>query len=370
MSNPTLGSLLPFERAYVCGLLQLPKPSVLSMAAQGLLPHSPSYTLRQFSQPHLAVSTRFSPRISAIPNGKVYLSFDFMLQKRSSQCIEGVDQYYSNGHKRILRGHQYASSAFLNPYAAHDPLPFQLELHISKVLEYSEQTPTQSQPRDGIYYPYLKPIDRLIDHIKQAREAGVACIGVVADAEFTTKDNLNLCRAANISVIGRIKKSIVMNYGGERRQIRHMTELFPFKSCSHYKTVGWRARSSLVSIEGLDQTLVKIVLVWRKNRGEWIPFFLISTHIQTTTGEIIRAWQKRWQIEVLHRLYKQNFGLSSSQFIHYASQQHHANLVLEAYGLARVERDREWGLGWREARRRAGEKLRKQLVTEGFARAA
>ena len=198
----------------------------------------------------------------------------------------------------------------------------------------------------------------------------MACVGVVADAEFTTKENLNLCRAANLELIGRIKKSMVMNYQGEKKQIRHMAELFPFKSCSHYKTVGWRARSSIVSIEGLDQPLVKIVLIWRKNRSEWIPFFLLSTNIETTTGEIIRAWQKRWQIEVLHRLYKQNFGLPSSQFIHYASQQHHANLVLEAYGFARAERDRERGLKWREARRRAGEKLRKQLVTEGLARAA
>ena len=289
MSNPTLCSLLPFERAYVCGLLQLPKPSVLSMAAEGLLPHSPSYTLRQFSQPCLAVPAHFLPRISAILKGRVYLSFDFMLQKRSSECIEGVDQYYSNSQKRILMGHQYASSAFLTPYVSHDLLPFQLELHISKALEYSQQTQTQPPPENGIYYPYLKPIERLIAHLKHARDLGVACVGVVADAEFTTKENLNLCRAANLELIGRIKKSMVMNYQGEKKQIRHMAELFPFKSCSHYKTVGWRARSSIVSIEGLDQPLVKIVLIWRKNRSEWIPFFLLSTNIETTTGEIISS---------------------------------------------------------------------------------
>lgn len=304
-----------------------------------------------------------------VPKDPAYLSFDFTYQSHSSYQIEGIDRYYSNAKKSTILAHQYATSALILPYKKHAPLPFQLQLNISKVLECSKDTKTDKKPKNEIYYPHKTPVERVISHFEEAKKAGIDCIGVVVDAEFTSKDNLNALYSAKVNVIGRIKKTNLVEYEGKFLAIKDLATLFPFTQCCPYKEVGWRAKSVIVAISGLDQKQVKITIVWRKNKGEWISFFLISTNIATSTGEIIRAWKKRWQIEVLHRLYKQNFGLPSCQFKSYGAQQQHANLVLEAYWLAREERGKQEGISWREARRRAGEKLESELLIGDFSKA-
>lgn len=340
------------------------------MLTEKLLTHSVSYVARQFSHLPPTAHVFSAARVNLVPQACVYLSFDFTYQSHSSYKIEGMDLYYSNAKKTSILAHKFASSAFILPYQEHAPLPFQLQLNVSKALECSKDTQTDKIPKNGVYYPYQTPIERIVSHVQQARAIGIECVGVVVDAEFTSKDNLNELYKAKIEVIGRIKKTNIIEYAGERMSIQKLVGLFPFIRCALYPSVGWRSKSVSVTLAGLDQKQVKITIVWRKNKGEWIPFFLISTNMETTTGEVIRSWRKRWQIEVLHRLYKQNFGLPCCQFKSYATHQHHANLVIEAYWLAREERERDRRISWREARRRAGENLKNQLLIGDLEKAA
>ena len=70
------------------------------------------------------------------------------------------------------------------------------------------------------------------------------------------------------------------------------------------------------------------------------------------------------QVEVLHRLYKQNFNLTACPVRHYAHHARHALLVLEGYFLARGQRERDPGLTWREASRRAALELEFRVLID------
>jgi hypothetical protein len=319
------------------------------MITEQLLPCSVSYLARQFSQISPAKHT-FSPaRVRLLPKGEPFLAFDFTYQKHASVGIEGIDRYYSNSTKSMINAHQFASSAFISAYQNHDPLPFQLQLSISKNLECSESN-TEKKPKNGIYYPYQTAVEQVVAHFRAAREVGVGCMGVVVDAEFTSKDNLNFLHKEQVSVIGRMRKSIIVEYEGKSMAISKLATLFPRMHCSNYSNIEWRAKGILVKIPELDQSEVKIIIVWRKVGLEWISFFLICTNTELSVGQAIRLWKKRWQIEVLHRLYKQNFGLPYCQFKSYGGQQNHANMVVEAYWLAREERGKGKGISWKEGR--------------------
>ena len=75
-------------------------------------------------------------------------------------------------------------------------------------------------------------------------------------------------------------------------------------------------------------------------------------------------WKRRWQVEVLHRLYKQNFNLAACPVRHYAHHARHALLVLEGYFLARGQRERGPSLTWRQAIRGAALELRSCVVID------
>jgi hypothetical protein len=263
MSSPAPSSLLPFQASYVRGLLKLSKPSLLSMVTERLLPCSVSYAARQFSQIAPTKHT-FSPdRVRLLPKGEQYLAFDFTYQRHSSIDIERIDRHYSNATKSVVNAHQFSSSSFISPYKSHDPLPFQLQLSISKNLECSESS-TNKKPKNEIYYPYRTPAEQAIAHFNEAREAGVQRAGVVVDAEFTSKNNLNLLNKAGVPLIGRMRKSVIVEYEGKRMAISDLATLFPIKCCSSYSKIDWRAKGIVVTILGLDQKEVKIVVAWRK----------------------------------------------------------------------------------------------------------
>lgn len=106
-----------------------------------------------------------------------------------------------------------------------------------------------------------------------------------------------------------------MKYQDEEMSLETLAERFYYKVCHLDIRLGWRSKRVAVNIHGFD---TDILIIYRKDRGLWKPFFLISTFSQEhTMAELLMLWKARWGIEVVHRFIKQNLGFAKPQLLHH-----------------------------------------------------
>ena len=138
-----------------------------------------------------------------------------------------------------------------------------------------------------------------------------------------------------------------MEFNGKNLSLLELAEQFSFKSCHFDQRRGWRSARVPVELDGMK---LDILIVYRKHKGVWKPFFLVSTFdSQTTMAELLRAWKARWGIEVIHRLIKQNLGFTKCRSQTIIAHQNWATLVLEAFIAVLDVKKRESGISWRQA---------------------
>lgn len=108
-----------------------------------------------------------------------------------------------------------------------------------------------------------------------------------------------------------------------------------------------------------------LIVCWRRIGGERELFVLVSTLV-AGVQEVLGAWRHRWDLECLHRLYKQNLGLGACQARAFSSQVRWVDLVVEAALLVGAERLVSPGLAWRVAQARAAVRFEKAVLTGGW----
>lgn len=296
-------------------------------------------------------------RARRAPSG-AYLAFDFVINPHFGQDIEGLDYHYAGSEKSSVVSHRFASCGLVS--TDHEPVPLQLKYEVSKNL------PTEA-------YPYRTASQILIAQVKEIRTLGIEFAGVIFDAEFTSRSVLAFSLEAGIGFLGRIKSNCRVKLDGENLNLLQLAERFPFKACHSDHRHGWR--SARVPVE-LDEMKLDILIVYRKQKGVWKPFFLVSTFdCQTTMAELLRAWKARWGIEVIHRLIKQNLGFTKCQSRTIIAHQNWAAIVLEAFIAVLDVKKREIGISWRQAQHIAATEHVLGAVTavsgnDGFIRAA
>lgn len=356
MKQRAIGRLRRLHLAYVWGLLALSRFSLFETAAQGMLPCSVSYAARQWAAIPLQTGCPAPSRARLTGHdGAVYLVVDFTPVRHGGLTIQGLDQVWSTAEKRCVTAHQYTSSAYVHPYKAHDPIPADLRPRISAGLA------TES-------VPFHSTLEVMQSQYHAVHEGGVGIKAVVVDAEFTTKLNLAQLLEQRIPVLGRVQKRLKVLWEEQSLRLDQLASRWPRARCSPYPALGWRAKRLEVNLPEVGT--VQVLIVWHQQGADWKVFFLISTVQNATVGELLRVWKRRWQVEVLHRLYKQNFNLTACPVRHYAHHARHAHLVLEGYFLAREQREHDPSLTWRQAIRGAALELRSCVVIDAHPLAA
>ena len=356
MKQRAIGRLRRLHLAYLWGLLALSRFSLLETAAQGMLPCSVSYAARHWAAIPLQTGYLAPDRARLTgQSGAVYLVVDFTPVRHGGATIQGVDQVWSTSEKRCVTAHQYTSSAYIHPYRAHDPIPADLRPRISPALA-TERVPFQST------------LEVMKTQYHAARQGGVGIKAVVVDAEFTTKPNLAQSLEQRLPVLGRVQKRLKVLWEEQSLRLDQLASHWPRARCSPYPALGWRAKR--LEIDLPEVGAVQVLIVWHQQGADWKVFFLISTVQDATVFELLRVWKRRWQVEVLHRLYKQNFNLAACPVRHYAHHARHALLVLEGYLLARGQRERDPSLTWRQASGRAVLELRSCVLIDAQGLAA
>lgn len=263
--------------------------------------------------------------------------------------MEGLDYQYSSSHHSAKLSHKFSNMTLVK--AGHLPTPIQIKYAVSKNLA------TET-------YSYLSPVESLKASVKHAIKLGINFVGVIADGEFSSQEAIQFHKDEGINFLGRIKSNRKVEFEGKKLSLKELAQQFTYKHCHYDEKTGWRSKKLNVKIEDYE---VSILIIFRKDKGVWKPFFLVSTFANDySMAELVRIWKSRWGIEVVHRFIKQNLGFSKSQALTIQAQQNWVNAVLDAF-IAVLTTKREKQLkNWRAAQEISAQYYAECAVTEVF----
>lgn len=344
MCSPATPSVRRLENAYVTGLIALEHKTLSEMSRQNLLPCSIRHAGRLLTRDCTPHRSSLHKRLHAAPQGAV-LAVDLVPVLHEGQKIEGVGRVYSSSENGLIWGHAYLSSALVAP--EQDAFPLQLAPFPNELM---------STPQ----YPRLMASEALLTIVGDVQQAGYEVRAVVADAQFGTRLVVRSLRFQGVPFVLRCRTDLWVERGRERVQVRTLAEQYPPGRARYYRRFDVYAKRVRVFLEHADR--VDLVLVWKRQGGSWHLFALLSSAREGVQG-VLEIWRLRWSLEVSHRLFKQNFGLSSCACRSFAAQLKHADLVIEAFLVVRRERAESPELGWRRAQERVALRRRSAALT-------
>lgn len=294
-----------------------------------------------------ASTTAWQERLTDAPSGG-YLAVDFVKLKHEGERIEGVDRQHT--HEDIIWGHCFLTSALVFTEGT-DPYMVRADAAASKLMA------TEA-------YPYLTPVEAMLNVVGDLLVAGYDLTGVVVDAEFTTKLSLRSLPHFPAGIIGRFRSNTKVSYQGQTLKAKDLAKQFPPGRARYYRKLRCYAKRLAVLLPDVGQ--LDIIVIWYPNGTGWKLSVLIST-IQAGVQELIRAFKARWGLEVMHRTLKQNLALAKCQCLAFLAQLRHFDFCIQALHLIPLERLRRPGLSWKQAQLQAAEQNKNALVT-GFSR--
>lgn len=348
MTKPANPKIADLPLIYTINLLEQKPVSLHQLHASGNLPCTPTYAASQLGadlHPGRAESlarTRNAPE-------NAFLAVDLVIVQHSGSSIQGVDLNYASSAKRAVLAHAFVSSALVYANKTHDPIPYRLEPFLTRALATDE-------------YPHRTPGVAFIETVMQARTDGVVFRAALVDAQFTDAATLEQLREAGIALVGRYRTDVRVACEGETITVRRLAERFKPGVSRFYPRFGCYVKRVRVTASGAGEC--DLLIVWKRlSDGSLDLSVLISTLEGLGVQALLAAWKARWALEVAHRLYKQNVGLSDCQARTFGLQLRHASLVLQAFFLVRCERVRCQGSSWRVAQARVATVLRLAVLT-------
>lgn len=345
MSEVVQGSIPRWEQRYTLGLLESQHKSPSALAAGRGMGHSASYGCRLLKQQAKPYESSRKERLRSAPKG-MYLAVDLVPVAHEGCWIEGVDRVYSSSDKAPVWGHNLLSSGLVRL----GEQPYALSL---------EGFPTQSMASD--LYAYRTPGQALLQTVTVVTEAGYELKGVVFDNQFAGKVHLATLHTQHTPFVARARLNQKVEFEGQRLSIRELGEQHPPGKARYYKRFGWYVKRLNITLPDVGK--LDVLLVWLPQKEGFKLIALFST-VQAGIQEVIAIWKARWDLERVHRLLKQNLGLSKCLCRSYAAQLKHADLTISALLLIRQQKQLFPTLSWREAQYNTAQILKSQLLTE------
>ena len=160
--------------------------------------------------------------------------------------------------------------------------------------------------------------------------------------------------------MARARLNQKIEFEGQGLSIRELGEQYPPGKARYYKRFGWYVKRLKIKLVELE---LDLMIVWLPHQEGFKLIALFST-LRAGVQEVIAVWEAGWDLEQVHRLLKQNLGLSQCLCRSYAPQLKHADLTLSAFLLARQQKQLFPDLSCREAQHKSAQVLKSQLLTD------
>jgi len=283
---------------YVNGLISLGKKTVKKISeASSEIKHQSNlnYVLTEAKFEEELLERRYLQKIKHLfKNIPVYLIIDDTLVERNGKAIEEAQKHFNHNDNDYINGHQFFTAILWTPF---------LQLPLFPQL-YSKNTNSK-----------IEMAQSLIDKIELA---SVKIHTVLFDSWYSEQELIRKCIRTDAHVVCAVKTNRKVMLEGENkwRSLSFISERIHSQKLTKI-IIGKNTYETWFSITRLNHLpSVKLIISEEKNKdGEVIgKAHLISTNLEDSVEEIIRAYKIRWCIETYHRDIKQNLGFAKVFF--------------------------------------------------------
>lgn len=197
-------------------------------------------------------------------NDDYCLAFDYVLNKHTGTCMEGVGSHYSSSDRNVVKAHRFGMTALVQ--YGQEPIPIDCQFQSCRFLG---QETINTEDIDKLYL-YRTPSEALIQQVDNLNDLNISFQGVVVDAEFTTNKVIHHFAQNNIGFLGRIRSNRIIEFEGQKMHIRDLVHEIGYIECCPYSKLGWRAKKIKVT---LDNREVNLIIIYRKKRACGKLFF-------------------------------------------------------------------------------------------------
>jgi SRSO17 transposase len=251
--------------------------------------------------------------------GKGWLAIDDTLTHKTGKKIEGVGIFWDHSEKRYVLAHNIATAEFVNLKGESHPIDFRLYLK-------------EDQGREKIV-PFRTKIELSKELVEDALNRGLDIQGALFDNWFASKDFIKFLRDQGLHWVTRLKSDRNIKIKGRYVAIGEFASTLPGESFRMVQ-IGdriYQVFSKAVDLKGVGQ--VRILISYDNEEFSGSPTYFATDQIRWEGTRILKAYSKRWNIEVFFRDSKQNLGLESYQLRDLWGIKRHWYLIFLAYSL-------------------------------------
>lgn len=278
---------------YISGLIILTKKSIKKIAkALKVNQQTLNYTVNEAKYEQEKLEERYLKKIKFMfRNADIYLLLDDTLVEKNGKYIEQTQKHFDHNLNDYIEGHQYFTAILRTSF---------LQLPIFPEL-YSKETDSK-----------IEMAKNLVDKLDKNK---IKLHTVLFDSWYSDKTLIQKCRENGARVICAVKtnRNIFIGKSNVGRKISFITDRIILQKMENYSVENkkyrvWERNARLNKIPSV-KFIISHEIKDKKVKGK---AHLISTNINDSPEEIIRAYKIRWCIETYHRDIKQNLGFADA----------------------------------------------------------
>ena len=228
----------------------------------------------------------------------IYFIIDDTSNKKRGKHITGAYKYFDHVSKKYIWGQQIVCSIirFRNI-----TIPFGFAIYLTK-----------DQCKE-LEIKFRKKTEFALELLKSFEVDSNQTLFVLADTFYATSDIINYSNLKKHNFISQLKSNRLFYINGHKTNVRKYLKKINFKDKQKVR-IGkntYRAFSKIVNLKTGGE--VKIVVT--KCTAHCTATVLFSTNTALSIFEIMKAYNKRWTIEVFFKMSKQHLGFNAYQSI-------------------------------------------------------
>jgi len=252
----------------------------------------------------------------------IYFIIDDTTNKKRGKHIIAAFNFFDHTSKQYIWGQQLVCSVIEYRGIV---IPFAIELYVPKEsLAITEKT---FRKKTTIASEMLGEFE--------ADEKQTLCGGVlvVADTYYACPSIFELCRQRNYSFVSMLKTNRILYIDKKQMNVEQYTKRY-FKRRNKNRTI--KIGSNKYQVHSQKVVLKSggaVKLVCTRNTSHCTAKVLFTTNAALPIESILKAYQKRWSIEVFFKMSKQYLGLKAYQNRNLEAAQSAVRLSLISYNL-------------------------------------
>jgi len=260
------------------------------------------------------------------PDEAIYFIIDDTTNKKRGKHIIAAFNFFDHTSKQYIWGQQLVCAVIEYRGIV---IPFAIELYIPK-----ENVTSTDPATTGLFRKKTTIASDMLREF-EADEKQVICGGVfvVADTYYACPSIFELCRQRNYSFVSMLKTNRILYIDKKQMNVKQYTKRY-FKRNNKQKVIKigsnkYRVYSQKVVLK--SGGAVKIVCT--RNTSHCTVKVIFTTNAALPIESILKAYQKRWSIEVYFKMSKQYLGLRAYQNRNLKATQSAVRLSLISYNL-------------------------------------